>query len=100
MVAFDTFNYLKDSYKLRMDVIKFVKYVEDNLSIQEEIKDCKSGPEFFLLLKKYKCEHLFDEIKSRSRDLAADYWPWADKFRADRKKYFDLDVDLDVDKNQ
>ena len=82
-----------------MDVIKFVKYVEDNLSIQEEIKDCKSGPEFFLLLKKYKCEYLFNEIKSRSRDLAANYWPWADKVRADRKKYFDLDVDLDVDKN-
>ena len=93
MVAFDTFNYLKDSYKLRMDVFKFVKYVEDNLSIQEEVKNCKSGSEFFLLLKKYKCENLFDEINSRSRDLAARYWPWADKIRADRKKYFDLEVD-------
>ena len=93
MVNFDTFSYLKDSYNLEMDVIKFVKYVEDNLSIQEEIKNCKSGPEFFLLLKKYKCENLFDEIKSKSRDLAANYWPWAGKFRADRKKYFDLDVD-------
>ena len=99
MVAFDTFGYLNDFYSLKMDIIKFVKYVEDNLSIQEEIKDCKSGPEFFLLLKKYRFENIFDEIKSRSRDLSANYWPWADKFRADRKKYFDLDVDLDVDKN-
>ena len=75
MVALDTFSYLNDSYNLIMDIIKFVKYVEDNLSIQEEIKDCKSGPEFFLLLKKYKCENLFDEIKSRSSDLAANHWP-------------------------
>mgnify|MGYP001484415034 CR=1 FL=1 len=76
-----------------MDLIKFVKYVEDNLSIQEEIKDCKSGPEFFLLLKKYKCENLFDEMKSRWRDLTANYWPWAGKSRAIMKEYFDLDVD-------
>ena len=76
-----------------MDLIKFVKYVEDNLSIQEEVKNCKSGSEFFLLLKKYKCENLFDEINSRSSDLAARYWPWVDKIRADRKKYFDLEVD-------
>ena len=56
-----------------MDLFKFVKYVEDNLSIQEEVKNCKSGPEFFLLLKKYKCENLFDEIKLRSRYLSASY---------------------------
>ena len=76
-----------------MDLIKFAKYIEDNLSIQEEVKNCKSGCEFFLLLKKYKCENLFDEINSRSGDLAARYWPWAFKIRADRKKYFDLEVD-------
>ena len=82
-----------------MDLIRFTKYVEDNLSIQEEVKNCKNGTEFLLFLKKYKCENLFDEINSRSRDLAANYWPWAYKSREDRKKYFDLDVDLDVDKN-
>ena len=71
-----------------MDLITFAKYVEDNLSIQAELKDCKNGPEFFLLLKKYKCENLFDEINSRSGDLAASYWPWAGKIRADRKKFF------------
>ena len=76
-----------------MDLITFVKYIEDNLSLQEEIKDCKSGPELFLLLKKYKCENLFDEIKSRSVDLAASYWPWANKMRSERKKFFDLDID-------
>ena len=75
-----------------MDLNTFVKYVDDNLSIQEEVKDCKSGPEFFSLLKKYKCENLFDEIKSRSSDLAANHWPWANN-RADRKKYFALDID-------
>ena len=82
-----------------MDLYKFAKYVEDNKSIQEEVEYCKNGTEFFLLLKKYKCENLFDEIKSRSRDLAASYWPWADKNRADRRKYFDLDLDLDIEKN-
>ena len=76
-----------------MDLNTFVKYVDDNLSIQEEVKDCKSGPEFFSLLKKYKCENLFDEINSRSRDLAASYWPWTNKLRADRKMYFDLNID-------
>ena len=73
-----------------MNLIKFVKYIEDNPSIQEEVKNCKSGSEFFLLLKKYKCENLFDEINSSSGDLAAKYWPWAGKIRADRKKYFYL----------
>ena len=92
MVVFDAFGYLNDCYKLKMDLIKFVKYVEDNLSIQEEVKNCKNGTEFLLFLKKYKCENLFDEINSRSRDLAANYWPWAGKFRADRKKYFDLNT--------
>ena len=76
-----------------MNLIKFVKYIEDNPSIQEEVKNCKSGSEFFLLLKKYKCENLYDEIKSRSGDLAATYWPWSDKIRAEKRKYFDLDID-------
>ena len=76
-----------------MDLIKYIEYVEDNLSIQEELKDCKSSSEFLLLLKKYKCENLFDEINLRSGDLAASYWPWADKSKADRKKFFDLDID-------
>tara|TARA_Y200000002_G_C22598943_1_gene628644 strand:- start:550 stop:786 length:237 start_codon:yes stop_codon:yes gene_type:complete len=75
-----------------MDLIRFTKYVEDNLSIQEEVKNCKNGTEFLLFLKIYKCENLFDEINSRSRDLAANYWPWAGKFRDDRKKYFDLNT--------
>ena len=31
-----------------MDLIRFTKYVEDNLSIQEEVKNCKNGTEFLL----------------------------------------------------
>ena len=35
---------------LRNDLIKFI---DDNPSIQKEVKDCKNGYEFSLLLKKY-----------------------------------------------
>ena len=82
-----------NTFYIILDLITFVKFVKDNLSIQNEVKDCKNGPEFFLLLKKYRCENLFDEINSRSRDLAASYWPWSGKIRPDRKKFFDLDID-------
>ena len=75
-----------------MDLITLVKFIGDNPSIQKEVKNCKNGYEFSLFLKKYKCENLFDEIKSRSSDLAANHWPWANN-RADRKKYFALDID-------
>jgi len=76
-----------------MDLTKFARYVDDNFLIQEEVKNCKNGNEFLLLLRKYKCENLFDEIKSRALDLSASYWPWAYETSVNRKKYFDLDID-------
>ena len=76
-----------------MNLITFCKYIDDNLPIQEEVKNCKNSTELFLFLKKYKCDNLFDEIKLRSRDLQASYWPWANKISLERKKYFDLNID-------
>ena len=100
MVLIDTFYSLNSLilcnlllFTKLLDLITFIKLIDDNLSIQKEVRNCKNGYELSLLLKKYKCENLFDEIKSRSRDLAANHWPWANKIRADRKKYFDLDID-------
>ncbi len=71
-----------------MDLIDFVKYIENDTSLMEEVKDCKNGDDFLLFLKKYDCDNLFVEIKSRSRDLAAEYWPWAKLDRKARKKFF------------
>ncbi len=73
-----------------MNLIDFVKYIENNPSIMEEIKDCKNGNDFFLFLKKYDCDSLFEEIKSRSRDLVASYWPWSNFNINFRKKFFNL----------
>ena len=73
-----------------MDLIDFVNYIENNSSLMEEVKDCKNGDDFLFFLKKYDCENLFEEIKSRSRDLTAGYWPWSKLDRNYRKKFFNI----------
>ena len=57
---------------------------------QEELKDLDNGNKFFLFLKKYNCENLFEEIKSRSGDFGADYWPWVRLDRNSRKNFFKI----------
>ena len=71
-----------------MDLFKFVKKVEENTSMQEEVKACSNGEEFLNWLKKYHVEYLYTEFKKRSRDFGAEYWPWKYMSRIKRNKFF------------
>ena len=72
-----------------MDLVKFISLVEQSLALQEKISQCSSKRILEILIEEYKCEFTIDDLEKRSSDLAASYWPWANKDRSFRKAYFD-----------
>ena len=71
-----------------MDLYQFAKKIRGDSSLQTEVRACLIKKEFIKFLKKYNVEHLFTDFQKRSRDLAADYWPWASMSRFERKNFF------------
>ncbi len=71
-----------------MDIFQFVKKIEGDSDMQKEISSCLSKEEFIKFLKKYNVDYLISDFQARSRDLAADYWPWSKMNRFDRKNFF------------
>ena len=71
-----------------MDIFQFVKKIEGDSDMQKEISSCLSKEEFIKFLKKYNVENLISDFQQRSRDLAADYWPWSLMNRFERKNFF------------
>ena len=71
-----------------MDIFQFVKKIEDYSNIQADIRACLNKKEFMKFLKKYNVEHLFTDFQEKSRDLAADYWPWVLMSRFERNNFF------------
>ena len=71
-----------------MDLISFVKFSESDKFLQEEISNCDDSQKLEKVLKKYECQFTIEEIASAARDLAASYWPWSQKTRLERKKFF------------
>ena len=71
-----------------MDLFQFAKKIQDDSNLQTEVRACSNKKEFIKFLKKYNVEHLFTDFQKRSRDLAADYWPWTYMSRFERKNFF------------
>ena len=71
-----------------MDLFQFAKKIQDDSNLQTELRACSNKKEFIKFLKKYNVEHLFTDFQKRSRDLAANYWPWAYMSRFERKNFF------------
>ena len=71
-----------------MDIFQFVKKIEGDSNMQKEIRACLNKKEFIKFLKKYNVEYLISDFQERSRDLAADYWPWFLMNRVKRKNFF------------
>ena len=71
-----------------MDFFQFVKKIEGDSDMQKEIRSCLNKKEFIKFLKKYNVEYLISDFRERSRDLAADYWPWSLMDRFERINFF------------
>ena len=71
-----------------MDIIQFVKKIEGDSDMQQEIRSCLNKKEFIKFLKKYNVDYLISDFQARSRDLAANYWPWYSMNRFERKNFF------------
>ena len=71
-----------------MHLSEFVKKIEGDSDMLIDVKTCLNKKEFINFLKKYNVENLFVEFQKSSGDLAADYWPWSNMSRLDRKNFF------------
>ena len=71
-----------------MEIFQFVQKIECDDDMQKEIRACSNKIEFIKFLKKYNVDHLYTDFQERSFDLAADYWPWFEMSRFERKIFF------------
>ena len=71
-----------------MEIFQFVKKIEGDSDMQQEIRSCLNKKEFIKFLKKYNVDYLISDFQERSRDLSADYWPWFLMNRFERKIFF------------
>ena len=71
-----------------MDIFQFVKKIEGDSDMQKEIRSCLNKKEFKKFLNKYNVGYLIFDFQEKSRDLAADYWPWSKMNRFERKNFF------------
>ena len=71
-----------------MNLLEFVRLSEKDKILQEEIFNCESSQNLEKVLEKYKCKFTIEDIENVSRDLSASYWPWSEKIRLERKKFF------------
>ena len=71
-----------------MDIFQFVKKIEGDSDMRKEISNCLNKEEFIKFLNKYNVDYLISDFQERSRDLAAEYWPWYSMNRFERKNFF------------
>ena len=71
-----------------MNFFDFVRISEKDKNLQEEISKCENYKNIEKILEKYQCEFKIADLEKVSKDLAASYWPWSQKTRLERKKFF------------
>ena len=56
--------------------------------LKAEISNCENSQKLEQVLNKYQCEFTIEDIEKVAKDLAASYWPWSQKTKVERKKFF------------
>lgn len=78
-----------------MGLIAFVKALEASEALQARVKNAGSPQVILDLAAEQGWTISWAELRAASRDLAADYWPWAAKGHAFRRAFFAISAGAD-----
>jgi hypothetical protein len=72
-------------------LIRLTRLADGDPQLQAQIQETTSASQLIALAITVGCEFTPSELRSRSRDLSAAYWPWAGKTHRWRRDWFQAD---------
>jgi hypothetical protein len=72
----------------RAALARFCRTVAANPVHQARLKACSTPEAILAMAEELDCPFAWQTLRSRSSDLAADYWPWAQKGTIWRREFF------------
>jgi cell wall assembly regulator SMI1 len=78
----------QDSTAELLALERFTRALSERPDFQRRLAACTTAEQITALAAELNCSVSTEMLRSYSRDLAADHWPWADKGTAWRRAFF------------